>query len=101
VLKLGFYANESTRMLDVFVEAFDDDVIYQEKFNDYFKPGYMKDPIDFYLTHKIKPNVVQFKVGMYPVLNGVFVDHAPILFETGDHLELKYKIQKMGKVGFN
>ena len=41
----------------------------------------MKDPIDYYLTHKVTPKVVKYTVGIYPVLNGVFIDYAPILFE--------------------
>lgn len=61
----------------------------------------MKDPIDYYLTHKIKPKVVQYQIGLYPILNGVFVDHAPILFEKGDHLDVKYTMQRVGTVEFN
>ena len=58
VLKIGFYANESNRNLEVMGESFDNDELYQERFASYFKPGYMKDPIDYYLTHKINPKVV-------------------------------------------
>lgn len=101
VFKVGFYANESKRCLDVMVECFENDDIYQERFTKYFQPEYMKDPVDYYLTHKITPKVVQYSVGIYPVLNGVFVDHAPILFEKGDHLDLKYQIQRVGKVDFH
>lgn len=61
----------------------------------------MTDPIDYYLTHQIKPDVTQYSVGLYPVLNGVFVDHAPILFEKGDHLDIKFSVQRQGKVEFN
>jgi hypothetical protein len=61
----------------------------------------MTDPLDYYLTHKIMPKVVLYQVGLYPVLNGVFVDHAPILFEKGDHLDIKYTMQRVGKVEFN
>ena len=52
----------------------------------------MKDPIDFYLVNKIVPKVIRYTVGIYPVLNGVFVDYSPILYETGDHLDVKYAI---------
>jgi len=61
----------------------------------------MTDPVDYYLTHKIMPKVVLYQVGLYPVLNGVFVDHTPILFEKGDHLDIKYTMQRVGKVEFN
>jgi hypothetical protein len=61
----------------------------------------MKDPIDYYLTHQIKANVTKYSMGLYPILNGVFVDQSPILFEKGDHLEVKYSIQRQGKVDFN
>jgi len=40
-------------------------------------------------------------MGLYPLLNGIFIDHAPILFEKGDHLDIKYMIQRVGKVEFN
>ena len=36
-----------------------------------------------------------------PILNGVFMDKAPILFEAGDHLDIKYSIQREGKLPFN
>lgn len=61
----------------------------------------MKDPIDFYLMNKIKPRVIKYSVGVYPILNGVFIDHSPILFEKGDHLDIKYTIQRAGPVDFN
>ena len=101
VFKIGFYANESRRCLDIFVETFENEKIYEDRFKDYYRPVYMKDPIDYYLTHKITPNVVQYQVGLYPILNGVFVDFAPILFEKGDHLEIKYSLMRKGKVEFN
>ncbi len=82
-------------------EVFENDEIYQERFKDYFKPDYMKDPIDYYLSHRIKPNVTQYQMGIYPILNGIFIDHSPILFEKGDHLDIKYTIQRLGKVEFN
>lgn len=40
-------------------------------------------------------------MGLYPVLNGVFIDFAPILFEPGDHLDIRYSISRAGKVEFN
>ena len=61
----------------------------------------MKDPIDFYLMNKIKPKVIKYSVGIYPILNGVFIDYSPILFEQGDHLDIKYTIQRNGPVNFN
>jgi len=72
------------------VEVFENDEVYQEKFQDYFRPDTMRDPIDYYLTHQIKPNVTKYQMGLYPSLNGVFVDFSPILFEKGDHLDIKY-----------
>jgi len=99
VLKIGFYANESERMLNVMVEVFDDDQFYQERFRSVL-PEYMKDPIDYYITHKINPQVYRYNVGVYPVLNGVFVDYSPILFEAGDTLDIKYTIQRSGRVSF-
>jgi hypothetical protein len=60
----------------------------------------MVDPIDFYLTHKITPKVTRFQLGLFPSLNGIFIDHAPILFEKGDHLDVKYSIQRVGKLNF-
>ena len=101
VFRIGFYAHEMSRNLEVMVEMFDDDVLYQARYADQFRPDYMKDPIDFYLVNKIVPKVVKYQVGIYPVLNGVFIDYSPILFETGDHLDIKYVIQRVGPVEFN
>ena len=83
------------------VEIFEDDVLYQARYADQFRPDYMKDPIDFYLVNKIVPKVIRYQVGIFPVLNGVFIDYSPILFETGDHLDIKYSIQRYGPVDFN
>lgn len=52
VFKIGFYANEGERFLNVMVEVFDDDMFYQERFRNVL-PEYMKDPIDYYISHKI------------------------------------------------
>ena len=91
IFKIGFYANEYERFLNVLVEVFDDDQFYQERFKNVL-PEYMRDPIDYYVSHKIQPQVYKYVVGIYPVLNGQFIDHSPILFEPGDHLEVKHTI---------
>lgn len=101
VFRVGFYANEYARQLDVMVEIFDDDVLYQARYADQFRPDYMKDPIDFYLVNKIVPKVIKYQVGIYPVLNGVFIDYSPVLYEAGDHLDIRYSIQRHGPVDFN
>ena len=100
VFKIGFYANEGERFLNVMVQVFDDDMFYQERFRNVL-PEYMKDPIDYYISHKIQPQVYKYVVGIYPVLNGQFIDHSPILFEPGDTLDIKHSIQKFGKIEFN
>jgi len=91
IFKIGFYANEYERFLNVLVEVFDDDQFYQERFKNVL-PEYMRDPIDYYVSHKIQPQVYKYVVGVYPLLNGQFVDHSPILFEPGDSLEVKHTI---------
>ena len=40
-------------------------------------------------------------MGLYPLLNGIFIDHSPILFEIGDNLDIKYTMHRVGKVDFN
>jgi len=55
--------------LNVLVEVFDDDLFYQERFKNIL-PEYMRDPIDYYVSHKIAPQVYKYVVGVYPVLNG-------------------------------
>lgn len=56
VFKIGVYANEKARTVDIMVEVFENDEVYQERFQDYFKPDYMVDPIDYYLSNShIKP----------------------------------------------
>ena len=102
VFRIGFYASENNRFLEVMVEIFEsDDVLSQARYADQFRPDYMKDPIDFYLVNKIVPKVIRYQVGIYPVLNGVFIDYSPILYEQGDHLDIKYAIQRVGPVDFN
>ena len=36
--RVGFYANEATRTLDVMVECFESDDLYQERFKDFYQP---------------------------------------------------------------
>ena len=87
---MGMYANEGDRCLNVIIEAFDVDSenqIYQEK-NLNMYGEYIKDPTDYFLTHNIQPKVYKYQVGVYPVLNGKFIDYSPILFEKGDTLDV-------------
>ena len=52
----------------------------------------MKDPSDYYRTHNIKPNVIQYDCIVTPIHNGIPIDTHPVLFEEGDDYELKYDI---------
>lgn len=45
--------------------------------------------------------MTKYQLGIYPMLNGVFIDHAPVLFEKGDSLDIKYTMQRCGRVDFN
>ena len=100
VFKIGFYASESARNLVVMVEVFDNDELYQERFKEVL-PQYMRDPVDYYLSHGIKPQVFKYHVCIHSIHNGISIDHSPILFEEGDDLDIKMSIQKMGPVDFN
>ena len=42
------------------VETYEHDKVYQDRFKEHFRPDYMTDPIDYYLTHKIMPKVVLY-----------------------------------------
>lgn len=95
VFKVGFYASESTRNLVVMFEIFDNDEVYQERFKQIL-PEYMRDPVDYYISHNIQPQVFKYHVGIYPIHNGVPIDHSPILFEEGDDLDVRMSIQKVG-----
>lgn len=61
----------------------------------------MRDPVDYYLSHGIKPQVFKYHVSVHSIHNGISIDHSPILFEEGDDLDIKMSIQKMGPVDFN
>ena len=78
-----------------------DDKFYQDRFREMYNPEFMQSPIDYYLLHKVNPTVLRYNVGILPILNGCFIDQAPILFEKGDHLDIKYFIQRSGRVDFN
>ena len=83
------------------VEIFNDDKFYNDRFREMYNPEFMQSPIDYYLLHKVRPKVLRYCVGIYPVLNGCYIDHAPLLFEKGDHLDIKFFMQRHGPVGFN
>ena len=73
-------------------EQFENDEIYLDRFRNYYNPEELKDIIDYYLTHNVQPNVTQYSVQIAPFLNGAFLEKSPVLYETGDFLEIKYKI---------
>lgn len=98
--RIGFYAT-NTCGLKVMFEMFENDDIYLDRFRNYYNPDDLKDIIDTYLQHQIVPNVTQYNVQVFPTINGVAVDKSPILYEPGDFYEVKYRIQRVGKVDFN
>ena len=81
------------------VEIFDNDEVYQERFKDVL-PALMRDPVDYYLSHGIQPQVFQYQVAIHPIHNGMSIEQSPILFEEGDDLTVKMAIQRMGPVSF-
>lgn len=83
------------------VEVLEDEMIdYDEKFREVL-PQYNKDPIDFYISHGIKPQVYKYHISLLPILNGRYIDFSPILFEPGDSLDVKLIMQRHGTVDFN
>lgn len=64
-------------------------------------PEYMKDPMDYYNTHNIKPVVFKYRVGILTIHNGIPLVGSPVLFEEGDNLDFKMSIQRVGQVSFN
>ena len=73
------------------LEVLDSDVVYNERFKALL-PEYMRDPIDYYITHNIRPQVYKYNVAICPIHNGIPVDISPILFEEGDNLDVKIGI---------
>lgn len=57
--RIGIYANERTG-LDIMFEQFENDDIYLDRFRNYYNPEELKDIIDYYLQHKVKPNVTHY-----------------------------------------
>lgn len=81
------------------VEVFDNDDVYMDRIKSIL-PEYMRDPVDYYNSHNIKPEVIKYEVSLNPIHNGISVS-SPILFEEGDDLEVKYCIQRAGHVSYN
>jgi len=91
VLRLGFYANENTNNIDIFCEIMPDDAVYKERTKSIFIDN-IEEPINYYNSHKIKPKVVKFVVGVYPTINGLQIPYSPILYEKGDYLNVSYSL---------
>jgi len=91
VLKLGFYANESSKQLMIFWEILPDEKEYKENIKN-ASFDYTSEPIDYYNSLKIKPKVIKFCVGVYPIINGIELDYSPILYEKGDYLNVSNAI---------
>ena len=72
-------------------EIFDNDKVYQDRFKE-MVPEYMRDPIDYYISHNIQPQVFKYHVGIFPVHNGIPISESPVLFEEGDNLDVKMAI---------
>ncbi|CAI2386460.1 unnamed protein product [Moneuplotes crassus] len=100
VLKLGFYSNESKNSLDIFCEIMDDDKVLKDRTKSIFTEN-IEEPIDYYESLGIKPRVIKFTVGVYPIINGIPIHYSPILYEKGDTLDIKYTIDNYGVVQFN
>ena len=100
IFKVGFYASELSRSLVVMLEIFENDEMYQERFRNTL-PEYMRDPIDYYVAHGMKPEVIRYSVKIQPIHNGIPVDKSPIMFEDGDNLDVRLAINKVGHVDFN
>ena len=83
------------------VEIFDDAMVYNERAKEEYLPDYMRDPMGYYLHHKVTPKVFKYSVKIIPVHNGVLTDFSPILFEKGDHLDIMYSFTREGQVNFN
>ena len=83
------------------VEVFRDSELqmYQERFKSIL-PEYMRDPVDYYTSHGIQPEVIKYNVDIFSILNDVYIDQSPILFEDGDDLQVRYSIQRYGPVDF-
>ena len=100
ILKLGFYANEQRKLLDIFVEIFEDEEEYKER----TQKGVLKnsdDALEYYSKLKIKPRVIRYVAEIYTILNGLKIDYSPILYEKGDYLEVKYNIGRYGLVPYD
>jgi len=82
------------------VEIFEKDQIYTERFREIL-PEYLLKPIDYYIAHNVKPQVVRYNVAMESIHNGVPLIRTPVFFEAGDNFEVKVQFQRVGHIGFN
>ena len=73
------------------VETFDDDKVYKDRYEETV-PKQVKDPVDYYLSQDIKPQVYKYCVVFNPKLNGIEMATSPILFEEGDNYQVSMAI---------
>lgn len=94
ILKIGFFANEWTSSLDVFVE-----IIYPNSYLDTHKYEY-NEFIDYYYLSQYKPVAYKYSVNVFPIVNDILHVFSPLLFEKFDNFGCRYKINFKGKVTF-
>jgi len=86
-LKLGVYSNETNKAIDIFVEILDNEEYDKEK-NKTTINNDTENPLEYYNSLKIKPKVIKYTVGVFPLINGLKISYSPILYEKGDFLEV-------------
>jgi hypothetical protein len=96
-LKLGFYANEKNKTVDVFAEILEDLEFYKERTKSIIKEN-IKNPMEYYNSLRIKPKVIKYTIGIFPIINGLKINYSPILYEKGDFLEVKLNHQNLDKI---
>lgn len=65
----------------------DDDTVLKDRTKSIFTEN-IEEPIDYYDSLGIKPRVIKFTVGVYPIINGIPIHYSPILYEKGDTLDV-------------
>jgi hypothetical protein len=93
-LKIGFFANEWSNTLDVFVE-----IIYPHSYTDTRKYEY-HEFIDYYFLSRYKPTVYKYSVSVFPIVNDILHVFSPLLFEKFDNFGCRYIMKFNGAVSF-
>jgi hypothetical protein len=103
MLKIGFYSEQPSKKMVVFVELFEQQTKWEEKGNLLKPTPEIKDEYDYYTKYAKQSQqnkIFKFEYHIMPFINGIQLKSSNFSLMPGDQIEVKYKFKNLGKPNF-